>query len=86
MNDASRLREYVAFNPVTIPLPVVVGRINNQDLHNTTPKDYIIISYAPFSFQAQRVAQFHADRGLDVLVVTTDQVYNEFGSGRPGLS
>jgi hypothetical protein len=83
VNDASRLREYVAFNPGTVPLPQVVGRISNQDLHNTTPKDYIIISYAPFSFQAQRLAQFHQDRGFDVQVVTTDQVYHEFGSGRP---
>ena len=38
----------------------------------------------PFLAQAQRLAQFHQQRdGYRTLVVTTQQIFNEFGSGSP---
>jgi hypothetical protein len=84
VNNASRLREYVAFNPNNFLVPVPIGKINNQDLHHSSPTDYIIVSHPPFLQQAQRLAQFHQQRnGFRTLVVTTDQVYNEFASGSP---
>ena len=84
VNDASVLKEYVAFNNNNVFVPVAMGRINNQDLHNTSAADYIIIVYPPYLQQAQRVAQFHQQRnGFRTVVVTTDQVYNEFSSGTP---
>jgi hypothetical protein len=84
INNASRLREYVAFNPVNFLLPVAIGRINNQDLHATSPMDYLLVVWPAFLPEAQRLAQFHQQQnGLRTLVVTTDQVFNEFGSGSP---
>jgi hypothetical protein len=81
-NTAVRLREYVAFNPANYPVPVALGRINNQDLHNTSPVDYLIVTYPAFQQQALRLAQFHQQQnGLRTLVVTTEQVFHEFGSG-----
>lgn len=83
-NDCSRLREYIAFSGTGFSTPVSVGRIGNQDLHNSVPVDNIIVVYAPFLAQAQRLAQFHQQQsGLRTKVVTTEQVYNEFGSGSP---
>ncbi len=84
VNTASRLREYVAFNNTNFQVPVAVGRVNTQDLHNASATDYLIISYPAFLQQAQRLAQFHQQQNsLRTLVVTTDQVYNEFASGSP---
>lgn len=84
INRCERLREYIAFNGVDFLQPVSVGRINNQDLHGASPKDYLIVVHPPFLTQAQRLAQFHEQKNnLRVLVVTTDQIYNEFGSGSP---
>ncbi|HEY0356651.1 MAG TPA: hypothetical protein VGC29_10625, partial [Flavisolibacter sp.] len=39
-NDAPRLREYVCFSGQFL-IPVQEGRVGNQNLHNTTEKDYI---------------------------------------------
>ncbi len=83
-NDATRLREYVAFTNTGLLSPVALGRINNQNLHNSTPADYIIIAHPPFLPQAQRLAQLHQQQsGLRTTIVTTAQVFNEFGSGSP---
>ncbi|MBO9657377.1 MAG: type IX secretion system sortase PorU [Chitinophagaceae bacterium] len=84
INDCSRLREYVAFNPQGLMTPLAIGRISTQNLHATSPTDYIIITHANFLAQAQRLAQFHRQRNsLRVVVATTEQVFNEFGSGSP---
>lgn len=84
VNDCSRLREYVAFNGTNHLIPVAEGRVANQDLHNAAAADHIIVVYPPFLPQAQRLAQLHQQKsGLRTLVVTTEQVFNEFSSGSP---
>ena len=84
INNCSRLREYVAFNPTNFLIPVAVGKISNLDLHNAAPTDFLIVTHPNFLSQAQRLAQLHQQQnGLRTLVVTTEQVYNEFGSGSP---
>jgi hypothetical protein len=84
INSCSRLREYVAFNTSGFLIPVSAGKIANQDLHNAAPADLIIVSHPILLPQAQRLAQIHQQQnGLRSLVVTTEQVYNEFGSGDP---
>lgn len=83
-NTAQRLREYAAFDPASLPLPERIGATANQNLHNSSPVDYVIVVYSPFIQEAQRLAAFHEQlNGLRVRVVTTDQVYNEFAGGSP---
>ncbi len=82
INTATRLGEYIAFNPSGFLAPSAIGRISNQDIHNATPADMIVVSHPALLSQAQRLAQLHQQQnGLRSLVVTTEQVYNEFGSG-----
>lgn len=84
LNETSRLREYVAFDPSTLPAPEKSGAVPNQDLHDAPPVDYLIITHLPFSSQAQRLADFHDQHnGLRTRIVTIDQVYNEFAGGQP---
>ncbi|MBL7745861.1 MAG: type IX secretion system sortase PorU, partial [Chitinophagaceae bacterium] len=81
-NTTERLREYATFNQANFLLPIAIGKISNQDLHNTSPVDMIIVAHPSLVSQAQRLAQLHQQQnGLRSLVVTTGQVYNEFGSG-----
>ncbi len=81
--DAQQLREYVAFSNSWLT-PTVVGRLTVQNLHSTSEKDLFIITDAAFQVQANRIALFHQQNsGLRTLVVTTEQVFNEFGSGSP---
>jgi hypothetical protein len=84
VNNCSRLREYVCFNGNEFLKPLAVGKIPNQDLHNTTPVDYIIITHSSLLLQANRLAQFHQQRNnYRVKVVHVEQIFNEFGSGVP---
>ncbi len=58
--------------------------VANQDLRATPPTDYIIVvpSSGALTAQAERLAEAHRKRdGLSVLVVSADQIYNEFSSG-----
>ena len=81
---AQGLREYAAFKNSNFLIPSVVGKISNQDLHHTSPADLLIIIHPSLLPQAQRLAQLHQQQnGLRTLIVTTDQVYNEFASGSP---
>ncbi|MGI4740380.1 MAG: type IX secretion system sortase PorU [Janthinobacterium lividum] len=80
------VREYVAFQPASVvEVPRLFGKVANQNLHalNLDGKlDLVIVTYPPFRAQAERLAQHRRDyNGLSVAVVTTKQVFNEYGSG-----
>ncbi len=84
INDASRLREYVAFQAAGALLPTAIGPVVTQDLHGSPVADFVIVAYPSLLTQAQRLADFHKGHdSLRVLVATTTQVFNEFASGTP---
>jgi len=87
INDCSRLREYIAFNEMNAFIPAALGRIANQDLHNSHPVDYLIITYSSLLPQAERLASFHRQKNnLRIHVTTTEKIYNEFSSGSPDVT
>ena len=64
--------------------PLVLGKVNNQNLHQPAVADLLLISDPALLGQAQRLAQFHLQHDrLRTLVVTSSQVYNEFAGGNP---
>ncbi|MEK7225475.1 MAG: type IX secretion system sortase PorU, partial [Bacteroidota bacterium] len=81
INSCARLREYIAFNPANFLIPSAVGKIANQNLHSAAPTDLLIITHPTLLSQAQRLGQVHQQAGMRTLTITTEQVYNEFGSG-----
>ncbi|MCC3151506.1 type IX secretion system sortase PorU [Hymenobacter sp. BT770] len=85
---ADTLREYVAFQPNgTFGKPREFGKVDNQDLHALNSNaaalvDLVIVTYPAFKGQAQRLANHRTSHdNLRVAVVTTSEVYNEYGSG-----
>ena len=83
-NDCSALKEYVAFNPSNFLTPSAIGKMDNQDLHNYSYADMLIVSHSSFLSEALRLAAHHFQHdGLKSVVATTDQIYNEFASGTP---
>jgi hypothetical protein len=80
-------REMIAFDGSSFPAPELLGRIPNQNLHGMTVKDLIIVSPVEFIEEAERLADYRREHnGLSAAVVTTEQVYNEFSSGKPDVS
>ncbi|WP_233266089.1 type IX secretion system sortase PorU [Myroides fluvii] len=69
------------------PTLLLNNRVRNQDLKGTVQAqglvDYLIITNEAFASAAQQLAQFHRqNNSLNPLVVTVEQIYNEFSSGQ----
>ena len=81
-------RDYIAFkNNGSFLSTEFVGKVPNQNLHGYRNIDYIIVTHPDFLEQANNLADFHRSfSDLDVLVATTEQVYNEFSSGGQDIS
>lgn len=77
------LREFIAFRSTGLLVPKAVGRVAAQNLHATPqPLDLVIVVPQEFKGEAERLAQRRTEEGLTVVVVTDQQVYNEFSSGQ----
>ena len=79
--STSNLKEFVAFNSNYNTKVFNKGVVNTQNLHGLSAQDMIIVSHPLFLTHAGQIADFHRDEGLRVVVVTPDQIYNEFSSG-----
>ncbi|HNI46189.1 MAG TPA: C25 family cysteine peptidase, partial [Chitinophagales bacterium] len=85
--NANELREYIAFDNTYYLKAEAVGKVDNQNLHQVTFPDYIVITHPNFLVAAERIAQHHATYNqLSTKVVTTEQVYNEFASGAADIT
>jgi len=81
------IREFIAFDGSSFSPPEYIGKVSNQNLHGTGQEDYIIVTHPLFLADAERLAQFHREKSnLSVLVVTPEQIYNEFSSGVQDVS
>ena len=79
---SEELKEFVIFHPSTAMLPAAVGPVANQNLRGKPVPDLVIVSAREFLDEAIRLAAHRESAdGLDVLVATPAQVYNEFSSG-----
>ncbi|WP_381504478.1 type IX secretion system sortase PorU [Spirosoma flavum] len=82
--SAVRLSDYFLFTEAQYLAPVSLITVANQTIRAQPVPDLLLVTPASWREQAERLAQFRRDHDqLSVLVVTTQQVYNEFGSGQP---
>lgn len=64
--------------------PSNIQPVANQNIHSTATPDYVIVTHKDFVTQAEKLADLHRQKeNMDVLVLTQEQVYNEYSSGRP---
>jgi len=83
VDNTSEARQYVAFDGSSYLSPAAVARLANQDLHGAAAADLVVVCHPRFVAQAQRLALLHELMdGLETLVVTDQQVYNEFSYGK----
>jgi len=79
------LQEYVAINPNNLYTPEVLrsSTVLNQNLHAIKDIDYLIVTQNELLNEARRLANYHqANSNLTTLVLTEQQIYNEFSSGK----
>ncbi|MDR1809340.1 MAG: type IX secretion system sortase PorU [Prevotella sp.] len=84
------VREYAMVNTASsgdIPVPTLVGKVDNQNLHSLDPKDMVIIVRSFLKNYAEQLAEIHKkDSGLESVIVTAEDIYNEFSSGKPDVT
>ncbi|MCU0446659.1 MAG: type IX secretion system sortase PorU [Microscillaceae bacterium] len=85
--NAFNLQEFIVFQPNQAQTPPTIRGISNQNLHALATPDLLIVTAPIFRVQAQRLADFRQTHdGLSVAVVTTEQIYNEFSSGKADIT
>lgn len=83
--EGGALREYIAFKEYNKPRKIL--KVPNQNIRGLDPSDMIIFTAPGLKSQAERLADFHrSHNGYKVHVLTTNEVYNEFSSGKRDLS
>ena len=87
LDSLSILKTYIAFNG-NFKKVELVGEIENQNLHILgSDVEYVIVSHPDFLSAADRLAEFHnIYDDLTSVVVTPQQIYNEFSSGKQDVS
>ncbi|GAB2605077.1 type IX secretion system sortase PorU [Spirosoma areae] len=80
---AAQRSDYFFFTDTDLLTPASLAIVANQTIHGQPVPDLLLITPVAWREQADRLAKFRRDHDqLSVLVVTTQQVYNEFGSGQ----
>lgn len=77
------IHEFFAFMPDQAQAPASLRLLPNQNLRSTATPDLLIVTAQAYRAQANRLAAFRRQHdALTTLVVTTDEVFNEFSSGQ----
>lgn len=81
------LKTFIAFTPDRVPVPLIDNiPVSNQDLHASEPAEMIILTHPGFKNHAMKLSELHfSNSSLVSLVVTPEQVYNEFSGGIPDI-
>ena len=80
------LKEFVVFNS-DIPSPEMIGDVSNQNLKGLNPVNFIVVTNPGFKSEADRLASHRqSHNGWSVAVVTPEEIYNEFSSGRQDVT
>jgi hypothetical protein len=78
----NKQKEFIAFDGTQFLSAEFIEKVENQNLHNIQPVDFVIVTYPSYLEQANRLADYHRQRdGMTVCVLTPQQIYNEFSSG-----
>ncbi|WP_353722271.1 type IX secretion system sortase PorU [Dyadobacter sp. 676] len=84
---AKNIQKYISFKWEDALPPAAWQSIANQNIAAAPAPDLLIVTPPAWADEANRLAGFrNTHDGLDVLVVTTHQIYNEYASGRPDIT
>jgi hypothetical protein len=85
--NTSSLKEFIVFNNTNFFEPISFQKINNQNLHSLEVPDLVIVTSEILRKQANRLADFRRQNDkLTVQVVSTQEIYNEFSSGKQDIT
>jgi hypothetical protein len=79
--------EFIVFENGNAIEPIAVGKIENQNLHESSAFDNVIIVNKQWQSIGNQLAEFHkSESGIESLVVDVDKIYNEYSSGNKDVT
>ncbi|HYF69014.1 MAG TPA: type IX secretion system sortase PorU [Ohtaekwangia sp.] len=84
-NNNGALYEFVVFGS-NIPGATFEGKVKNQNLHGLNTPHMVIVTHPDFMSEALRLANHRIGNGVPTAVVTPQEIYNEFSSGRQDVT
>ncbi|HOZ15940.1 MAG TPA: type IX secretion system sortase PorU [Tenuifilaceae bacterium] len=85
--ETGTLKQFIAYEPSNTLSVTFVNEVPNQNLHGLNQPDMVIVTHPLFLTHSNEIATLHQENdGLNVAVVTNEQVFNEFSSGNPDVS
>ncbi len=85
--NTESLKEFALFKTTNIPTPNFIEQVPNQNIKAFSSPDLLIVTHSSFVSAAQKLASFReSNDNLSAQVVTTDQIFNEFSSGKQDIS
>lgn len=79
-------REFIAFAGSGFLIPSPRGQVNNQNLHGLSNIDLVIVSAPAHRSSAEALAEIHAGMGTSVVVLSQEEIFNEFSGGNPDVT
>jgi hypothetical protein len=85
--NTDSLKTFIAFtNDKALAPSISSYPLANQDLHASESADMVIVTHPLFRPYAEKLAYVHQkDNGLKTLIVTPEEIYNEFSGGSPDI-
>jgi hypothetical protein len=81
-----QLKKFLVFEGTDL-FPVFEKQVVNQNLHGLSNTDLVIITHPTFQSEALRLAVHRQNHNkINVKVVTTEEVYNEFSGGKQDIT
>lgn len=85
--NVDNLKEFIAFSENNVFQNTTINTVENQNLHGIDQADYILIYPTEFKESALELKKFHEDfSGYKVAFTSTQEIYNEFSSGKQDLT
>ncbi len=85
--STNTIKEFIAFKGSTLETPKFIEATDNQNIRAINTPNGLIITHPHFLSEANRLAAFRTrNDDLDIAIVTTEQIYNEFSSGGQDIS
>jgi hypothetical protein len=85
--DTKKLKEFIVFDNVNFLNPISFQKIKNQNLRSAEVPDLLIVASDILRKQANRLADFRRENDkLSVLVVSPQEIYHEFSSGKQDIT
>ena len=76
-------KHFIAISGTNFQSPQFFKRVNSQNLHALETPEMIIVTPSEFKSSAEKLKLIHQNEGLNVVVVTDEEIYNEFSGGTP---